>query len=388
MSQAPAFFDLVDQYRMNEASIDRLFGDVVGKRRAKPTRAHQKKLATTLRFIEALQNGDMSQTQFKEAMTTSDFPVLMGDLMDRQLLGAYRAAPATWPAYMKRETVRDFRTVERVYYEGLTSTLEKVAEQQEYPEKELTDGSYEYRVFKYGRRVALSWEAMINDDLQAFTQIPTLLGASARRTEERFATELFVGASGPNAGVYSGGNGNVITGNPALSIASLQAAMTQISKFKDSDGQPITIESMVLVIPPALEITAMNIINATQIEVTESGGTGAQKVITGNWIKGRLKVVVNPYIPVVAATANGDTSWFLFADPNASRPAFVVGFLRGHEDPQIFWKSPNAMRSTSSLASPLDGDFDTDSIEYKVRHVLGGTKMDPKATVASNGSGA
>jgi hypothetical protein len=33
--------------------------------------------------------------------------------------------------------------------------------------------------------------------------------------------------------------------------------------------------------------------------------------------------------------------------------------------------------------NPTDGDFDTDTAEYKVRHVLGGTLMDPKAAVAS-----
>jgi hypothetical protein len=36
----------------------------------------------------------------------------------------------------------------------------------------------------------------------------------------------------------------------------------------------------------------------------------------------------------------------------------------------------------------MDGDFDTDSIEYKVRHVLGGSVIDPKFAVASNGSAA
>ena len=36
--------------------------------------------------------------------------------------------------------------------------------------------------------------------------------------------------------------------------------------------------------------------------------------------------------------------------------------------------------------SPLEGDFDTDSIHYKVRHVFGGTRIDPIMTCFSNGS--
>jgi len=34
------------------------------------------------------------------------------------------------------------------------------------------------------------------------------------------------------------------------------------------------------------------------------------------------------------------------------------------------------------------GDFETDSIIYKVRHVIGGVAEDPKMTAGSNGSGS
>ena len=36
-------------------------------------------------------------------------------------------------------------------------------------------------------------------------------------------------------------------------------------------------------------------------------------------------------------------------------------------------------------ANPMDGDFSTDSIIYKVRHVLGGTLLDPIMALASTG---
>ena len=38
--------------------------------------------------------------------------------------------------------------------------------------------------------------------------------------------------------------------------------------------------------------------------------------------------------------------------------------------------------------NPMDGDFETDSIMYKIRHVLGGTLLDPIMAVASNGGDA
>jgi hypothetical protein len=101
-----------------------------------------------------------------------------------------------------------------------------------------------------------------------------------------------------------------------------------------------------------------------------------------------VRLNVNYYIPKVATTANGSTSWFLFANPSASRPAIEVGFLRGHTDPEVWMKEPDAMRIGGGGITPMDGDFDTDSIRYRVRHVMGGVVQDWKATVGSNGSGS
>ncbi len=63
-------------------------------------------------------------------------------------------------------------------------------------------------------------------------------------------------------------------------------------------------------------------------------------------------------------------------------------FLRGHEEPELFIKEPNARRVGGGPVDPMDGNFENDSIDYKVRHVLGVSRIDPKATVASNGSGS
>jgi hypothetical protein len=39
---------------------------------------------------------------FKEAMSTSDFPLMFGDVIDRSMLGKYREWQPTWPAYAGR----------------------------------------------------------------------------------------------------------------------------------------------------------------------------------------------------------------------------------------------------------------------------------------------
>ena len=113
---------------------------------------------------------------------------------------------------------------------------------------------------------------------------------------------------------------------------------------------------------------------------------GSQLRVT-NWMRNRVNVVVNPWLPIVNTT-NGNTAWYLFANPGVGRPAMEIGFLIGHESPELWVKSPNAQRVGGGQVNPEEGDFEHDAIQYRVRMVLGGTLMDAKSGVASNGSGA
>jgi hypothetical protein len=348
-------------------------------------------------------NGRKPLYVLREAFGTSDFPFLFGDIIDRQLLANYQETPQVWPLYAKRSTVSDFRNVNRFAVNGAEARLAIVAQQTEYPQPvSLADVRYQYHVNKYGRRIAFSWEAMVNDDLDALKDIPARFGKAARRTEELFATNLHVDANGPIAGFYAGGNNNLIPAalvpgqliNPSLSIQALQAAYTVLAQQTDVDGEPITIEAVTLEVCPALQVTAENILHATQIwlqsSITAAAQPGAQyqQLIAENWMKTKVTLAVNPYIPIVATAGTiGRTCWFLHANPSVGRPAMEMGFLRGHEQPEVFIKQPNQARVGGGI-DPMNGDFATDAIEYKVRHVLGGTLEDPRMSVGSNGQNA
>lgn len=365
------------------------------KARGQRSPVYRQRLLEAMRLYDQVIAGSKrGALDFTEAMGTSDFQYLFADVIDRQILARYAATPVQWDAVARRGRVRDFRNVNRFTLDGGEAVLTEVEEQEEYPAAALTDGKYFYSVKKYGRRIPLSWEALINDDLDAFRDLPDRLGRAAARSEERFATALFAGASGPNGTFFASGNKNIITANPTLSITGLQTAYTVLGSQLDTDGAPIYVDGTVLMVPPALEVVAMNIINATEI-VTAAGSGGASsdagradRLRTANWMQNKVRVVVNPWLPIISSSANGNTSWYLFADPNAGRPAMEVGFLIGHEQPELFQKSPNAVRVGGGMLSPEDGDFGSDSMEYKLRHVFGGTLMDPKSAVASNGTGS
>jgi hypothetical protein len=382
--------EMIESIRAEEASIQRLFqSDGTGVRHSalRQRQDYQKRLAEAATFLGEIVTGRRPLRQLQEAMTTSDFPYLFGDILDRQVLAGYREAPATYRNYVKASKVRDFRTVKRFSLYGGDQVLGAVKEREEYPVSKVEENSpYSYAVSKYGRKMGFSWESIVNDDLQTLTDTPQRFGRAARRTEQKFVTQLHVDANGPHASFYTSGNKNIVTGNPVLSIAGLTTALEKLTEQVDEQGEPIIIDMVELVVPPSLEVTALNILNALQIEYAEKGGASNQKITTANWMKTKFNLNIDPYIPLVASTANGKTSWFLFANPDNGRPALELGHLVGHEEPEVFMKLPNATRVGGGGAE--DFDFDTETREYKVRHVLGGTRLDPKMTMASNGSGS
>lgn len=398
------FLETLQRLRAHDASAATLFaGEGRGVRSMSRTSPeYLSAVAECADLLADVIEGRRPTWQLQEAMTTSDFPLLFGDVLDRSTLAAYREWQPTWPAIAQRRTVRDFRTAKLFPPAiGADGRLAEVGQLVEYPESKLDEqAALTLSVKKFGRQMAFSWETLINDDLDQFRDTPQRFATAARRTEQLGVTELYVDASGPHASFYTVGNKNIVnttngaaSDNPPLSIAALQGAMIVLSAMKGENGEPIMRDMVTLVVPPALEIVALNIINAIQLELTTAGGvrdggSGEQRLLVQNWMRNRLRLVVDPYIPVTASSANGNTSWFLFANPSVDRPALAVAFLRGHEEPEIFMKEPNARRVGGGAVDPMQGDFDHDAITYKVRHVLGFQRIDPKATVASNGSGS
>lgn len=349
-------------------------------------------LAEAATFIRNVEKGRVPMHRLKEALSTSDFPLMFADILDRQLLGYYQEVSPTWQAYARRSVVPDLRNVKRFAVDGAEKELEELDELEEYPKRELKESKDEFKVGKFGARLDMSWETGINDDLGAFLRTPERLARAARRTESKFATRLWIDEKGPHASLYKEAFKNIITiggKQPPLSIESLQAAYTLLSEMVDEDGEPIHLDMLTLVVTPALEVVAETILNATEIRTVVNGGVTGQELQVANWMKSRLQLQVEPYIPFIASKENGTTTWALFAAPSTGRPALEMGFLRGNEDPALYERIPNARRVGGG--GEANESFEDDSRAWKVRHVLGGTRLTTtggfRATVASNGSG-
>ncbi|GAA2860074.1 Mu-like prophage major head subunit gpT family protein [Nonomuraea rubra] len=375
------FSAAVERIDSNAASLRESFGGQRKVSSARPRRDPQweRALLEAEAFVQDIRYGRRPIDHFREAMSTSDFPLLFADSLDRQLYGAYEATVPTWQNYARAATVNDFREVKRFATSGVRGLLSKVGELAEHERRGMDETEYSYAVAKYEAGFALSWENMINDDLNAFMRLPQDLADSARDSEEEFVTRLFCGANGPLTSVYTGGN--LLTA--ALDRDSLQSAITTLMKRTDDNGNPIVVKAVELVVGPGLALQAQEIIDTTEYRTVDPNGN--VRIISGNGVAANLRISVNYWIPSVASSSNADTSWWLFANPNGPRPAMEFGRLRGFEAPALYEKIPD-MRRIGGGEEPVS--FDTEGAEKKIKHVYGGAFVDSRMSIASTGAGA
>jgi len=328
----------------------------------------------------------------REALTTSDFPLLFGDVLDRQMLAAYKATDPVWKPYTKLSTVPRIAPQVGGYrfaMRGGDEHLDIVYEKGEYLASDRNADRYALSVDKYGRQFDISWEAIINDDLSALTDTPTRFAMAAQRTEHRVVVNMYAYDRVPGAAIHTVG-GPLYTTFPAelnetagaLTIGFLEQGLEVMAGRTDAAGEPIYCRAKFLVVPPALEMTGRQILTSTEKRYT--GGAAGTAWPTANVLpQYGLQLIVDPYLPA-AATANGsaasqNTQWYLFSDPNDIR-VIEAAHLVGHERPEICMKASNKVTVGGGAISPMGGDFATDNIFYRVRLIFGATTLDWRGT--------
>src|SRR5699024_7586379 len=161
---------------------------------------------------------------------------------------------------------------------------------------------------KYGDRIPLTWEMVVNDELGVFRGIDQNLAVAARDTEGTVTASALLNANRTalNTHVFKAGNGTAPVTAP-LTRAPLHDAV------------------------PALEFQAREILTASEIRTTAADGSVS---VSQNPVAGAVTLVVEPNL-LLNTGSNAATTWFLLPAPNSARPAIVTGFLAGNETPDL-----------------------------------------------------
>jgi hypothetical protein len=276
--------------------------------------------------------------------------------------------------------------------------LPRVPELTEYPTFSLEARGEEWGLAKYGARFPFSFEAFINDEFQVIQDMPGEMAAMGRDTEDVLTTGVLATSTGPNPDYFNASwdfgplaaMGNIMEGNPALSVEALELAMQEIGLRRLND-RPVVVPSWVLVVPPSMEITANEIAAIANQEIVQGDPTTGRQVrfTRTNQARGRFTVQVNQWLPLIDTSANSATTWYLVPSggTTGTRRAIVTSFLAGHEAPELRINNDTGSNIGGGDISPFEGSFSHDDVQYRVRHFVGAAGLDPSPSMVSNGTG-
>lgn len=277
---------------------------------------------------------------------TSDFPSILANVANKTLRDAYASTPRTFAAWGRRATITDFRPVQRTQLGGAPD-LQKVLESGEFQYGTMGEGKEVYALASYGRIIAFTRQALINDDLDAFARVPAAFGASAADLESDIVYSILMQnpAMGDGVALFHATHGNL--GNAAvISEAALAAAYRAFGQQKGIEDRLISILPRFILVPPG----SRSVEARKQITSTTPSSTADV-----NTFSGRLEVIEEPRLIPSA----GQDPWFLAADP-ARIDTIEYAYLDGQEG--VFTETRMG--------------FEVDGIEIKARHDFAAKAID------------
>ncbi len=254
--------------------------------------------------------------------TTSDFPIILGDTVGRVLRDAYQAAPSGIRRLGRQTTARDFRAVNKIML-GEAPLLEKLNEHGEIKAGTMAEAREAYKVETWARKIGITRQVLVNDDLGAFADLARRMGQAAAETEARILVTLLESGAGNGPAMSDGKalfhtqHGNKAATGAVISDATLSAARLALRTQKGIEDRTIRATPRNLLVPPALETTAekwlASIAPATAADV--------------NPFSGSLSLVVEPRL-------SSATRWYVTADPGEI-DGLEFAYLSGAEGPQV-----------------------------------------------------
>lgn len=253
----------------------------------------------------------------KRAMSTSDFPTLLGNVANRVLSVAYEEEAGTFDMWTIAEDVADFKTRTEASRDRLGGRLRKLTEGGEKKNKETSESAESWRIYSYGESLKINREMLINDDLGAFNNIILDFGAMAKRTANGLVYDLLQSKGeyagykmADNKAIFDASHANYTSTGTALSTDSLTVARTLMRRQKDKSGTALSIAPKFLIVAPEQETLALQLITSeTQLGQANAG-------------------VKNPFrnaVDVIVESELAATAWYMAA----VRRTLKVGYLQG-----------------------------------------------------------
>ena len=320
--------------RMAEESLVRAGIAVPSNPRDIPARALE---GPTLRTF------DLGARGAGEAITvgTSDFPFILADVANKEMLAGAGMAKNTYTLWCKIGSGTDFKAMKRLKL-SQAGDLEEVTEKEGYSMTKFSEQQESLTIVVWGKAFNLSRQAIVNDDLSAFTEVPRALGMRAAYKPNILAvTKLLANAamSDGTALFHADHNNLSASSDYALStVAKARAGIQNMAKMLAlqtamqhpdlADEVDIGVDSSlaVIIVPWTGYINAKAAIGSTNFG-DDAEGTNPLKDLGFAIHPERL--LEHPLL-----TGYSTTGYYGFASPAAS-PVMEVAFLNGQAAPYL-----------------------------------------------------
>ncbi len=270
---------------------------------------------------------DMEIARRAITSSTSDFPVVLENVLHKLLLASYATVPDTWRRFCAVGSVTDFRAHKRLR-PGSLSRLDQVLENGELKNKKINDATSESITAKtFGNIINISRNMIVNDDLGYFGRLTTDLGRAAARSIEIDVYALLAENSGTGPTMSDGNplfhsaHANTVSGT-APTVASFDAMKVKVASQKDHNNNDILDLSPAVLVLGISQGAAADAINDSVYDPDASNKL--QKKNTS----------YKTFRDIVATARITTNKQYAFADPNI-HPVLEVAFLNGVQTPYL-----------------------------------------------------
>ncbi|MCD8139458.1 MAG: HK97 family phage prohead protease [Planctomycetaceae bacterium] len=274
---------------------------------------------------------------------TNDFPHLLSDTINKVLRDAYKLAQPTYQPFCNRASFTDFKERHLVQISDVGKFVE-IPEGGEYKYTSFGEAKEKYGIVKYGNRLYLSWESIINDDLSAFHRLPTSIAIEAAQhcADIVYGVLLKNPVMGDGYNLFCAEHGNLGTAAD-IDLAGMDAAFTAMGEQENSNGRVLNLTPEFLIIGHSKRTKALQYLNDTVVPTKADDVTPAQMRGLSPIVEGRVK----------------GSQWFLACNPGYI-DTIEYAYLEGKE----------------GLFTEERWGFEVDGLEIKARLVFGAAPID------------
>lgn len=295
------------------------------------------------------------------AFTTSDFPLLLADASNKSMLKGFEEAPETWQIWAQKGNLSDFKVGNRLNLSSFDDLI-LVNENGEFKYGTFTEERETIQLATYGKLFSISRQAIINDDLSAFTMIPTRMGRAASRVVGDLAYGQITAnpLMGDGVALFAAGHNNVLTGagEGNMNVVNFGLARNLMALQSDVSGSATGLN-----IRPAFMLTPVAREDEAKVLMVSETDPDQANARVPNIVRNAAEVVSDPRLD-----ADSAVTWYLAAGQQFD--TIEVAFLDGVEAPTMEQQQ----------------GWSVDGTEFKIRIDIGVAPMSFRTWVRNTGS--